>query len=102
MAVFRTVGAFLCGAALAVAAGVDVSGPVSAGGVGGRAHHNRPVAVAAGVDVSGPVSAVVFDARTHSIRLVTGAPGSSILGATLVDRVEAAEIAPNGNAAIVM
>jgi hypothetical protein len=52
--------------------------------------------------VGGPVSAVVFDSRTQSIRLVTGVPGASLLGATLADQVDAAEIAPDGNAALAL
>jgi hypothetical protein len=52
------------------------------------------------VSLVGPVSGVVFDSRSQSLRQVTGAPGSSLLGATLANHLEMAEVAPNGNVAI--
>jgi hypothetical protein len=52
------------------------------------------------VGVAGPASAVVFDIRSQSIRLVTGVPGASLLGATLADHIDIAEIAPNGQVAL--
>lgn len=55
-----------------------------------------------GAAVGGPVSGFVFDQGTRALRPMLGMPGAAYLGEPVLAGVEAAGIAPNGTAALIV
>lgn len=51
--------------------------------------------------IRGPVSGMIFHHASHSLRPVVGVPGSAFLGAPVLQGIDAAFIAPDGNCAFV-
>ncbi len=56
---------------------------------------------AQGPGLNGPVSGLVFDEPSQAIRLVHGIPGAAYLGPPVLEGVDRAIVAPDGQAAVV-
>ena len=52
--------------------------------------------------LGGPVSGLIFDAPSRSVRPIIGVPGSSYLGQALLENIDNAFIAPDGESALVV
>ena len=55
-----------------------------------------------GTEIAGPISGFVYDQAARSLRPVLGVPGASYLGDALASEVDAASIAPDGSAALIV